>query len=141
MSTDKSTDDGRFRILVVEDSDDIRTLMMILLELEGYDVETARSAEEALDLLNEGRYDLVLSDYALPGHSGAWLLQEALSQRLIERPHGMLITANPYPHDAGDFEVIQKPLDFDSFFANLRDHLQMSAIHSVVRRRARARPM
>lgn len=133
--TDSSADQSRFRLLVVEDSEDIRTLMVMLLEFEGYDVETAYSAEEALLRLRGGSYDLVLSDYALPGHSGAWLLQEALARQLIGRRQGMLITATPHPADAGDLEVIQKPLDFDRFLAHLRSHLQLSPVRSVVRPR------
>ena len=56
------------RILLVEDSDDLRGLMTLILEAEGYVVDSASTAEEGLHLLNARPYDLVLSDYALPGH-------------------------------------------------------------------------
>jgi CheY-like chemotaxis protein len=113
--------------------------MAILLESEGYKVETARSAEEALSLIAENRYDLVLSDYALPGRSGSWLLQEASARQLLEPSHGMLITASPNPHDAAEFEVIHKPLDFEAFLVHLREHLRLLRTHAVVRARSAVR--
>ncbi|HEX2309240.1 MAG TPA: response regulator [Vicinamibacterales bacterium] len=49
-------------ILLVEDSDDVRALMTLILEAEGYHVDSAHTAEEGLRLLDAGAYDLVLSD-------------------------------------------------------------------------------
>lgn len=111
------------RILLVEDSDDLRTLMVLILEAEGYRVDSARSAEDALRLLCEQRYDLVLSDYALPGHDGVWLLQEAVARELIPTPRGIIVTAHPHVRDAGGFPVLYKPLDFDAFLTAIREHL------------------
>jgi len=68
------------RILLVEDSDDLRPLMTLILEAEGYEVDTARTAEEGLRLLDARPYDLVLSDYALPGRTGTWMLREAVAR-------------------------------------------------------------
>jgi DNA-binding NtrC family response regulator len=71
------------RVLIIEDSDDLRTLMQLALEDEGYVVDTACSAEDGIRLLEREAYRLVLSDYALPGHSGVWLLSEALERGLL----------------------------------------------------------
>ncbi len=107
------------RILLVEDSEDLRGLMTLILEAEGYVVDTACTAEEGLHLLNRCSYDLVLSDYALPGRTGAWMLREALAQHLLTQ--GMIVTAHPNPRDAEGFPVIQKPLDFDVFLQQIRE--------------------
>lgn len=110
----------RAKILLVEDSEDLRALMVFILEAEGYLVESARTAEEGLRLLNTRRYDLVLSDYALPGRTGAWLLREAVNRHLLSSMHGVIVTAHPQVRDADGFEVIYKPLDFDAFLERVR---------------------
>ena len=96
------------RILLVEDSDDLRSLMVLILESEGYSVDSAATAEEGLRLLNSGSYDLVLSDYALPGRTGAWMLREALARpvrfawlqvgsTISNRSHGMAVHVSVCP--------------------------------------------
>ena len=112
------------RILLVEDSDDLRALMVLILESEGYEVDSASSAEEGLRLLRAGAYDLVLSDYALPGRTGTWLLREAIARQLLSREHAIIVTAHPQVCDGDEFEVIHKPLDFDAFLKRLRRSLE-----------------
>jgi len=83
------------RILLVEDSEELRGLMQLILEGEGYAVSTATTAEEGLDLLERHPYDLVVSDYALPGHTGIWLLREAVARHLMPEMQGIIVTAHP----------------------------------------------
>jgi DNA-binding response OmpR family regulator len=118
------THDSRSRLLLVEDSDDVRALMTAILEAEGYAVDSAGTAEEGLRLMRERQYDLVLSDYALPGRTGAWMLREAVARHLMACPDGIIVTAHPHPRDTEGFEVIRKPLDFDAFLDHLRDRLE-----------------
>jgi DNA-binding response OmpR family regulator len=109
------------RILLVEDSEDLRLLMLMALEHEGYHVDSAHSAEEGLRLMEEHRYDLVLSDYLLPGRTGAWMLREALDRRLLGGAATLLVTATPDGPEIGpDQEVIAKPVDFDQFLPQIR---------------------
>ncbi len=64
----------KVKILVVDDELSMREFMSILLEREGYDVQTAASAEAALCLIETGLVDLVLSDVNMPGLTGIELL-------------------------------------------------------------------
>ena len=57
----------RARILVVEDQEDVRRMLAAALEMEGHLVDEAANATEGLQCLQQSRYDLVLSDYAMPG--------------------------------------------------------------------------
>ena len=57
------------RILVVDDEDDLREILRFNLESEGYEVDTAASAEEALGILGAG-YRLILLDVMMTGMSG-----------------------------------------------------------------------
>lgn len=63
------------RVLLVDDSDDIREVMQALLELEGALVDTAGDGEGALALLDGNRYDLILSDISMPGMDGHELMR------------------------------------------------------------------
>jgi CheY-like chemotaxis protein len=62
-------------VLLVEDQDMVREILAELLADEGLDVEQASSAEEALDLVNQGQApDVVITDIDLGGGaSGLWL--------------------------------------------------------------------
>src|SRR4051812_46723155 len=86
---------GRARILVVEDQDDIRGLLVTALEIEGHDVVEAPNAREGLAQLQKSRYDLVLSDYAMPGGSGTWMLLEAERLGVLQDTPALIVTAHP----------------------------------------------
>ena len=58
------------RILVVDDDPQIRRVMRVTLTAQGYEVDDARTGEEALEKLREPRFDLVLLDMNMPGMSG-----------------------------------------------------------------------
>jgi two-component system KDP operon response regulator KdpE len=58
------------RILVVDDDPQIRRVMRVTLASQGYEVDDARSGEEALEKLRRGGVDLVLLDMNMPGMGG-----------------------------------------------------------------------
>ena len=62
-------------VLVVEDEPVIRELMAILLEEEGYTVRQAVDGVQALEVMEQDRIDLVLSDVKMPRLDGASLVQ------------------------------------------------------------------
>jgi two-component system response regulator GlrR len=104
-------------LLYVEDNPDLREVISAALTGEGYDVDVAACADEGLRRLRERRFDLVISDYALPDHTGAWMLREAAARGLLECTEALIVTANPHPLDAGDIPVMEKPLDMDRLLA------------------------
>ena len=61
-------------ILLVDDERFARQLYADYLRVAGHDVETAESAEAALEALSRGRFDLVITDMVLPGEDGLALL-------------------------------------------------------------------
>lgn len=63
-------------ILYVEDHDDTRTLMTILLERAGFRVTTASSGADCLKLARSERFDLYLLDHTFPDASGVTVCQE-----------------------------------------------------------------
>ncbi|OFX00251.1 MAG: hypothetical protein A3D94_12855 [Alphaproteobacteria bacterium RIFCSPHIGHO2_12_FULL_66_14] len=58
---------GNERILVVEDEEAVRAVIGEQLQSLGYDVEQAGNAEQALERLRAGRFDLLLTDVVMPG--------------------------------------------------------------------------
>jgi CheY-like chemotaxis protein len=64
------------RILVVDDEAPLLMTLVANLELEGFDVKEASSAEHALQLLAEHDFDVVLSDIKMPGMNGVDLCRE-----------------------------------------------------------------
>ena len=69
------------RILVIDDEDVIRMLVVEILESAGHEVTSAESAEVALGLLEDAEFDLVVSDVIMPGLSGLELLEAARSRQ------------------------------------------------------------
>src|SRR5262245_5189436 len=63
------------RILIVDDEEGLRKVLEILLKKEGYEVQSADSAAEALKALDAGLFHVVLSDIKMPGMSGIDLLK------------------------------------------------------------------
>ena len=68
------------RILLVEDDDDVRLLLTLVLKRAGYEVSATANADQALQALHRGRHDLILTDYCLPRKDGLEFLAEARSE-------------------------------------------------------------
>ena len=114
------------QLLVVEDQADVRLMLVTVLRMEGYEVEQAANAADGLCLLASYHYDLVLTDYAMPGGTGAWMLRSAQKRGLLDETPAFVLTAHPEMAlvDAGPFTVVSKPLDFDVFLAQVRRTLE-----------------
>lgn len=111
-------------VLLVEDDRDIREMIATLLDMSGFAVVACDTAEFALNALREQEFDLILTDYALPRHSGLWLLQEAESEGLIQGTPVLIVTAHPHVKTHAGYEVIQKPFDLDDLVERVRQRME-----------------
>lgn len=84
-----------FRLLFVEDSDQLRETMAILLEADDREVVTVASAEDALALHRAARFDLVVTDLTLGAMSGADLARAVLAAD----PAAWVVLASGYTID------------------------------------------
>ena len=122
---------ARQLILVVEDNEANQLLTRSVLELEGYAVEVAGSANEAFEVLRERTPDLILMDIQLPGEDGL-----AATKRLKAVPATATIpvvalTAHAMAGDreqalaAGCAGYISKPIDTRTFGMAVKEFLRM----------------
>jgi len=105
------------QVLVVEDDSDSRNAIRETLEVAGATVTAAGTAGDALAALAARRFDVVVSDLAMPQQSGFWLIAK-IRQLYPDQPIPVLaVTGHPFPADgirrAGFDEVMQKPPDPD----------------------------
>ncbi|RMF84737.1 MAG: sigma-54-dependent Fis family transcriptional regulator [Nitrospinota bacterium] len=106
-----------FRILVVDDESSQREILQGFLEKAGWEVETAGSGPEALDLLRQRSFALCLIDYRMPGMSGLELLQQ-IRQRypdvtvVIITAYGSIDSAVE-AMKRGAYDYLTKPIDLD----------------------------
>ncbi len=63
------------RILVVDDEEALRTVLSTELSSEGYEVSTAADGNEAIELVKDNNYDLVLLDIKMPSVDGFEVLK------------------------------------------------------------------
>ena len=117
----------KLRILVVDDDRRMVKTLLDIFKVKGYDAEAAHSGPEALDKLNEGRFDCVLTDIKMPQMNGVELYR-TIKAKQPDLPV-MLMTA--YSTDKlvkegleeGAIATLTKPLDINlllSFFSTLR---------------------
>ena len=105
------------RVLVTDDSAAQRQMLAMQLARWGYDVAQAASGQQALALAQEGRFDIVLSDWVMPGMSGPELCRAFRALRrdtysyfvLISAKSGTAAVADGLESGADDF--LTKPID------------------------------
>jgi putative two-component system response regulator len=119
------------RILVVDDEPHVRDIVARWLTRDGYSCDQAESAEAALNALERQRYDLVLSDIAMPNKSGFELLG-TIRQRFPDLAVIMITAVDDRRMavrtlEEGAYGFLTKPLD--------RNELLINIINALERRR------
>lgn len=112
----------RALVLVAEDSGDMRSLLMDVLESEGCEVVAVPSGARALSQMTERRPDLVITDLFMPGMSGF-----ALRALMLKRPDLSaipVIVLSAYWHRPSETlevaDVITKPINIDRLVDSVR---------------------
>lgn len=111
------------RILVVDDAPQIRRVMRTALSAEGYVVDDARTAEEAIEKVHDGKYDLVLLDINMPGIGG---LEACRSIRAVSDMAIIMLTVRSAERDkiealdAGADDFVSKPFSTPELLARIR---------------------
>jgi CheY-like chemotaxis protein len=103
------------RVVLVEDHDDSRELLALMLEQCGAVVVSAPSARTGLQAVLDCRPDVVVSDIGMPGEDGYWLIREVQS-RVGALPAVAVTGFSDRYHprqaqEAGFREFLNKPVD------------------------------
>jgi len=126
-------DSRRAKILVVDDEENIRKSLKMILEYEGYQFLEARDGDEALSLIEETiDLDLVLLDIKLPGRDGLEILAEI--RKRPYPPEVIMISGQGTIQTAveatklGAFEFLEKPLHRDRVLLSIRNALNQNTL-------------
>jgi DNA-binding NtrC family response regulator len=133
MSAQKIKNVQNIRALIVEDSDDMRDLMKLLLEEAGYETLTAAGGREGLKYIEDNRefIDMVITDVKMPGVTGHEILA-AVRARRGETPV-IVITAFGSVEQAvgmvqsGAFQYLTKPFNKEKLLGLVDKALEHSA--------------
>jgi CheY-like chemotaxis protein len=80
-----SSSERKFKILVVDDNENIREMLEDFLNFEGHKPVLAKDGKEALEIFCEQDFDMMITDLGMPGMSG-WELSKHIKQRKPEIP-------------------------------------------------------
>jgi two-component system response regulator PilR (NtrC family) len=128
---------ARPSVLVVDDDRAVRNVIEVLLPKAGYEVASASSAHEAVDLLERRAFDLVLTDVRMPGASGIELLE-----RVRKRwPDAVVVVMTGYSSvedavaamKAGAADYLIKPVGRDELLLVLQRALENRTLRAELR--------
>src|SRR5215468_1378754 len=111
-------------VLIIDDEAEIRESLQTLLELEGYEVETAATGQQGLNRIGQRAFDLILLDLALPDRNGLDILADLHAQD----PNLSVIMITAYgtvenavkAMQSGAANFVQKPWDNEKLLADVR---------------------
>ncbi|GIO95301.1 hypothetical protein J14TS5_03870 [Paenibacillus lautus] len=119
------------RLLIVDDDPVNLKVIHHLLENEGYQIVTVTRAEEALQLLEQGEWDLIISDVMMPQMSGYELSRTIRQRYMISELPILLLTARNRPEDihmgfiSGANDYLIKPVDHLELKTRVRALLEL----------------
>ena len=126
---------------MVDDDQSSREVLARRLHRVGFQVTTATGGHEALALLNQGAFDLVLADGVMPEMDGLELLRRIrLSKSATELPV-IMVTGRDSSGDVvqalrlGASDYLTKPVDFEVALARLSTHLEWRRAQSELKER------
>ena len=127
--------DTNYRILVVDDEQDLLEILKFNLETDGYLVDTANSAEEALSM-NLEHYDLLLLDVMMGGISGFAMARKLKAEPATKDIPIIFLTARDTENDTvtgfnlGADDYISKPFSIREVLVRVRAVLRRTADRS-----------
>lgn len=119
------------RILIVDDDENIRKVLVAILEEEGYSVDSVGTARKAIDTSKKKFFNLALIDIRLPDMEGTELLGRI--NETIPRMRKIIITGYPTLQNAIEAvnkradAYIMKPFDVEKVLETIKDQLKKQA--------------
>jgi DNA-binding NtrC family response regulator len=117
------------RILVVDDDENIRKTLQIILEDEGYLVDLAATGNEAIEMTQQTVYNVALLDIRLPDMEGVELLKRI--KDYVPRTRKIMVTGYPSMGNAisalnkNADAYLTKPVDVENLLEVVKEQLQL----------------
>jgi DNA-binding NtrC family response regulator len=132
----------RERILVIDDEKNMRHMLAVLLEKEGYAVATAGDGKEGLDLASETYFDVILCDLKMPVMDGMAFLEKFQEMKLestviVMSAYGTMDTAIE-AMKRGAYDYVSKPFKADEILLTLRKAEEREGLRRENRRLQRS---
>jgi two-component system, NtrC family, response regulator PilR len=122
------------KILVVDDERSIRELLEIVLKKEGFEVQTARSAEEALERTKTVEFDLIVSDIKMADMSGIELLRHLRTTQF----NGQFVLLTAFASAEAAIQALKMgAFDYILKTENFIEELKVVVFHALESRRLR----
>jgi DNA-binding NtrC family response regulator len=119
--------DGQPRILVIDDDENIRKVLEVILRDQGYGVDTASTGSEAVKKTQKNHYDLMLIDIRLPDMEGTELLTKV--RDTTPKIRKVMVTGYPTLQNAvaavnkGADAYVMKPFDVEKMLDTIKEQL------------------
>jgi DNA-binding NtrC family response regulator len=117
-----------FRIIIIDDDENIRKVLQAILEDEGYYVDTADTGKTGIDKAGKNFYNLALVDVRLPDMEGIDLLSQLPETK--PRMRKIIVTGFPTMQNAmaavnnGADGYVMKPFDVEKILSTIKELLQ-----------------
>jgi two-component system, OmpR family, response regulator MprA len=131
LSGDRSSKSGR--VLVVDDHDDARELLKEVLEMHGFEVETASNGASALETVRRAPFDVVLLDIMMPRMDGLRVCQAMKSYPATAAVPVIFLTASSDPGlsaqalKVGACDLLRRPVEAAEIVRRVRAQLHRPA--------------
>jgi len=130
----------KYRILVVDDSQDNRTLLRELLDEVGFTIKEAVDGEQAIDLWERWQPHLIWMDIRMPVMDGYQATQRIKSQAGAQAPVIIALTASAFEEQRSDYlsagcdDFVRKPFHEDEIFDAMGKHLGVRYVYRDLER-------
>ena len=116
---------SNIKVLLVDDEEEFVTTLAERLEIRGYEPHTSQDGEEALEMIDNNAYDVIVLDLMMPGLSGLEVMQQAKDNN-PDLPV-ILLTGHGSTREGmegmrhGAYDYLMKPLDIDELITKMDD--------------------
>ena len=139
----------KIKVLLVDDEKDFVETLDERLQIRDFNVTTALSGDEALKLVEENDFDVIVLDVQMPGKSGVETLKEIknleqLSQVIMLTGHATVKTAIE-GMKSGAYDYLMKPTDTDELIEMInkayqlvveqKDRIRQAEINNILKKR------
>lgn len=113
-------------IFVVDDDDSIQESMKLILESEGYHVETASDGQMLTNCLKKATPDMIILDYRLPGENGTEIATNLKANDVTKNIPLIMVSSHDVSNLAqktGFTDFFEKPFDIETLISTVARHL------------------